>query len=331
MHFKDPLVLILIPVVLGVVYLFRRRQRAISFRFPSQKLLLSLPMSWKVKLRQIPLILRIMILILFIVALAGPRSVLEETQTKTEGIDIVLSLDSSGSMAAEDFRIDGKRSNRLAIVKKVVKAFVKERNFDRIGLVTFASLAYTVCPLTTDHQWLVKNLERIELGMIQDGTAVGSAIVSSLSRLKSSEAKSRVIILLTDGMNNAGQIDPISAARAAEALGIKIYTIGAGTKGQVPFPTTDMFGRQFYRKVRIDLDEKTLKEIADITGGKYFQASDTESLRDIYQQIDALEKTEIEELGYREYKELFSYFLILALLILCAELLLTNTIFFKIP
>jgi len=271
------------------------------------------------------------VVILFLIALAGPRSVLEETVHTTEGIDIILAIDSSGSMAAEDFTEGQRRYNRLDIVKRVVTDFIEQRKNDNIGIVAFASLAYTVCPLTTDHAWLASNLERIDLGLIKDGTAIGSSIASSVARLKTSKAKSKIIILLTDGINNAGKIDPISAARAARAFGIKIYTIGAGTKGMVPFPATDFFGRKVYQKVYIQMDEETLKEIADITGGQYFRATDTESLKGVYAEIDALEKTEIEQYGYFEYEEMFDHMLLVALALLFLEIVLSRTVLLRVP
>lgn len=329
--FKDLWIILLIPFVLGLVIFLKRRQKVTSFQFSSTEIASSLKPTWKTRFQQIPYILRLLVIVLFFLALAGPRSVLEETVHKTEGIDIVLAIDSSGSMAAEDFVLKGKRQNRLAIVKKVVEEFVTERKNDRLGLVAFASLAYTVSPLTTDHSWLLTNLDRVELGLIKDGTAVGSAIVSSVARLKNSDAKSRIIILLTDGVNNAGKIGPVEAARVAKAFDIKIYTIGAGTKGRVPFPVRDMWGRTVYQNVLIELDEEMLQEVADITGGKYFRATDAESLRDIYEEIDALEKIKIEEHGYKEYKELFSFFLIAALMVLCLEVALAETVFLRIP
>jgi len=322
---------LLIPIMLGISLFIRRQQKKPTFRFPSKDLLASVGSSWKVRFRESPHVLRLIVLILFLFALAGPRSVLEETVYKSEGIDIVLAIDASGSMAAEDFIVEGKRLNRLAVVKRVVREFIENRKHDRMGLVTFAGLAYTVCPLTTDYAWLVKNLERIDLGQIQDGTAVGSAIISSVSRLKKSNATSKIIILLTDGMNNAGKIDPVAAARVAKTFGIKIYTIGAGTKGYAPFPARDFFGRKVYQNVLIDLDEKTLKEVASITGGKYFRATDTDSLREIYSVIDTLERTEIEQIGYFEYEELFDKFLMMALFVLLIEIVLSNTLFLKIP
>jgi len=331
MIFKTPLILWLIPFIFILILYLNRKQKGANFLFPSKDLLTSLPLTWKIKLRNLPVLLRFIIILLFCIALAGPRSVSEETVYEAEGISIVLAVDSSGSMAAEDFEINNQRVNRLEIVKKVVSEFIQERHNDQIGLISFAGLAYTVCPLTTDYSWLETNLERLEIGMIQDGTAIGSAIVSSVRRLKNSEIKSKVIILLTDGINNAGKIDPISAARASQALGIKIYTIGAGTKGLVPYPAKDAWGRKGYQNVRIELDEETLKKIADITKGKYFRATDTESLRQIYKEIDILEKTKIKEFGYTEYDELFDKFLLISLILLLLEIVLKQTIFLKVP
>jgi len=329
--FKDPWVLLLIPIVLIIIVFYRWRQSEASFVFPSSELVSSLQRSWKLQYRPVLYIFRMIAIIMFIMALAGPRSVVEETMYKTEGIDIVLALDTSGSMAAEDFKLNGKRVNRLTIVKDVVDDFIKDRKNDRIGLVAFAGLAYTVCPLTIDYSWLYANLKRIELGIIKDGTAIGSAIMSSLTRLKNSDAKSKIIIVLTDGMNNAGKIDPLEAARAAQRFGVKIYTIGAGTKGHVPVPIKNFFGRTVYQRVLINIDENTLNQVADLTGGKYFRATDTDSLRKIYKEIDILEKTEIEQFGYREYKELFGFILMGALILLCLETILNNSILIKIP
>jgi Ca-activated chloride channel family protein len=331
MAFKDPGVFLLIPIVLGILYLLKKRRREAAIHFPAVSLAHALPVSWKVKFRHLPEASRWIVLIVFLIALAGPRSVLEETVYKTEGIDIIMAIDSSGSMAAEDFTIGSRRVNRLEIVKNVVEDFIAGRTHDKIGLVTFAALAYSVSPLTTDYAWLKVNLGRIGLGLIKDGTAVGSAIASSLARLQKSEAKSKVIILLTDGMNNAGEIDPVAAARAAQTLKVKIYTIGAGTKGLVPFPVQDFYGRKIYQNVQIDLDEETLQKIASVTGGKYFRATDAQSLRQVYREIDALEKTEIEERGYFEYEEFFDRVLLVALGILLAQVILSQTLFFQVP
>lgn len=331
MIFKDPWILLFIPFVLLLLCLIQRRRRPESVQFSSKQLVAQLPVSWKIRLRNLPVVLRGIVLALFLVALAGPREVLKQTLHESEGIDIVLAIDASGSMAAEDFTIGGQRYNRLDVVKNVVREFIANRSGDRIGLVTFAALAYTVCPLTTDYAWVTTNLERIRLGMIKDGTAIGSAINSSLARLKDSEAKSKVIILLTDGINNAGEVDPLTAARAAQTLGVKIYTIGAGAQGFAPFPVQDIFGRKTYQQVHIDIDEDLLQGIAQVTGGKYFRATDTESLRTIYSAIDALEKTRIKQAGYFEYDELFTRVLLAALMVLLIELILSNTLLLKIP
>ncbi|MBN1870560.1 MAG: VWA domain-containing protein [Candidatus Omnitrophica bacterium] len=331
MIFKSPWIILLVPFVLALIIFLKRRQQATSFRFSSTEIVSALKPSWKIRFHQVPYILRLLTIALFFIALAGPRSVLDETIHEIEGIDIVLAIDASGSMAAEDFVMNGKRYNRLHIVKDVVKEFIDARKNDRLGLVAFARVAYTISPLTTDHSWLLANLERVELGIIEDGTAVGSAIVSSVARLENSEAKSKVVVLLTDGVNNSGKMGPVEAARVAEAFGIKIYTIGAGTKGMVPYPVMDPWGRKVYQNVIIEIDEKTLREVADITGGKYFRATDTESLREIYKEIDALEKIKIEEYGYKEYKELFGYFLMAGLVALFLEVILSNTIFLKVP
>ncbi|MGE0267747.1 MAG: VWA domain-containing protein [Candidatus Omnitrophota bacterium] len=277
-----------------------------------------------------PGVLRYLTIILFMVALAGPRLVSEETIRKSEGIDIVLAVDTSGSMAAEDFKLDNRRVNRLEIVKKVVAEFILQRTSDRIGLIAFAALAYTVTPLTTDYDWVLKNLERIQLGLIKDGTGIGSAIMTSVSRLKTSQAKSKVIILLTDGENTVVEIKPTEAARVAQSFGIKIYTIGSGTDGDVPFPV-EFLGRKFYQKIRGNLDEETLKEIADITGGRYFRATDSDQLKRVYDEIDSLEKTEVEEAGYFEYTELYDIFLLVALGLLFVEILLSNSVLMRVP
>lgn len=330
MVFKNPWLLTLIPLVLPVVYLYSRRMTPSTFRFSSHRLVQSVGASFKMRLLFLPFLLRALAIGLFLFALAGPRFVSEETVRKTEGIDIVLTIDASGSMAAEDFKINGKRVNRLKIVKKVVSEFIDQRENDRLGLITFAALAYTVTPLTTDYSWLLENLERVRLGLIQDGTAIGSAIMSSVARLRDSDAKSKVVILLTDGVNNGREVNPIEAARVAKSFGIKVYTIGAGTDGYVPFPMR-AFGQRIYRDVKINIDEDVLKEVAYTTGAKYFRATDAEKLKAIYDEIDQLEKTEVEEFGYFEYTELFAWFLGAGLLLLLLEIILKNTYLLRVP
>ncbi|MBN3040018.1 MAG: VWA domain-containing protein [Candidatus Omnitrophica bacterium] len=331
MFFKNSWILFLIPLVFIFVFFLSRKRQSSSINFSSGRVLEAFKPTLKVFLSDNIFYLRGFAVLLFIIALAGPRSVLEESRVETEGVEIVMAIDSSGSMLAEDFKIGAARHNRLEVVKKVAEDFIQQRTNDRIGLVTFAALAYTVCPLTTDQQWLISNLQRIKIGAIEDGTAIGSAVNSSLNRLKKTKAKSKIIILLTDGVNNSGNISPLTAAKAAKALGVKIYTIGVGTKGPVPYPVQDIFGRKLYQNVQIDIDEDTLKQIAETTDGRYYLATDTESLKNIYHEIDSLEKTKIEKKGLRLYKELFFIPLLLGLLLLISEAVLKNTWLRKIP
>ncbi|MFC1808124.1 VWA domain-containing protein [Candidatus Omnitrophota bacterium] len=331
MIFKDPWILLLIPLLIAGAFFYKRRSTPSSVRFSSDEILKSFKPTFRVIASNNLIYLRVAAIILFLLAFARPRLPLEQTQVETEGIDIVLAIDASGSMLAEDFKSGGKRQNRLEIVKKVVGEFVNSRKSDRIGLVAFAARAYTVCPLTLDYDWLLKNLKRVEIGAIEDGTAVGSAIGSSLNRLRETTAKSKIIVLLTDGVSNAGKLSPLDAAHAAKALGIKIYTIGAGTKGPVPYPAKNLWGQRVYQRVKINIDEDTLKKIADETNGKYYRAQDTESLRKIYEEIDELETTPIEESGFQEHEELFGKFLILGLIVLLLEIVLSNTLLRKLP
>jgi len=331
MSFKDPWILILVPIVIGLIYFLRRKQSAPTLRFSSNALFSGIKSGWKVNAQKSLFFVELVALALFLIALAGPREVLERTEITTEGIDIILTVDASGSMAAMDFELNGKRVNRLEAVKNVVEDFVKGRAGDRIGLVVFASRAYTICPLTTDYDWLIENLKRIELGLVgEDGTAIGSAVTSSLGRLEGRESKSKIVVLLTDGVNNAGKIDPITAAQAAESLGIKVYSIGAGTRGMAPYPV-QFFGRTVMQNMRVEIDEETLKQVSKKTNGKYYRATDTRTLREIYKEIDRLEKTEIEETGYREYKQLFSVFVFIALALILIVSVLGNTLLLRIP
>lgn len=275
--------------------------------------------------------MRLAVYLLIIIALARPQFPIADSKVRSEGIDIVLAIDCSTSMLAEDFKAGDKRINRLDVVKEVVKDFINGRKDDRIGVVAFSARPYTISPLTLDYGWLIQNLDRIKAGMIEDGTAIGSGIATSLNRLKDTKAKSKIVILLTDGRNNTGKIPPLAAAQAAKALKIKVYTIGAGAKGLAPYPAYDLFGNKVYQMISVDIDEDTLKEIASMTNAKYYRATDTESLKKIYSEIDKLEKSPIEEKGYSQYNELFIYFLMPALIILLLEIILSNTLLRKIP
>jgi len=270
-------------------------------------------------------------LALFVIALARPQLGRVVTRVQATGVDIMLALDVSRSMLAEDFTIGNTRANRIEAVKRVTEQFIRERPNDRIGIVAFAGRPYLVSPLTLDHDWLIQNLDRLRIGLVEDGTAVGSAIASASNRLKDKEAKTKLIVLLTDGDNNAGKVMPLTAAEAAKTLGIRIYTIGAGTEGEAPFPMTNAFGRTVYRNVLVKFDEKALQEIATITNGKFFRATDTESLKTIFGEIDKLEKSKIEVEKTAQYRDLFHWFLIPGLACLILEMLLSQTLWRRLP
>ena len=329
--FKDPVMLwllLLLPIALLVE---KGRHSGSSFVFSSEDLVKDLKPTARVRMARSLIFLRIAAIALMIIALARPQAILDSSKAVSEGVDIVLDIDTSTSMLAEDFMLGGKRINRFDLVREVVKDFIRKRKDDRIGMVAFAARAYTVCPLTTDYAWLNENLDRVRVGMIEDATAVGSAIASSINRLKNSKTKSKIIIMLTDGVNNAGNISPLVAAEAARALKIKIYAIAVGTKGLSPYPMKDYYGRTVYRNIPIEIDEESLRKIADSTGGKYYLATDTEKLRNIYDEINRLEKSNIEHFGYREYSELFYYFLIPGMMLLIIGIFLSNTVFLKVP
>lgn len=331
MSLQSPWFLILAPLLIALVFYKRMRRKKAAIKFSSGKLLSEVETSLKVKMSGHLADLRVAVLVLIVIALARPVWPVAQAKIKTEGIDIVLAVDVSTSMRAEDFEIGGKRMNRLDVVKDVIEDFIRQRKNDKIGMVVFASRAYTVCPLTLDKNWLLKNLDRVQIGMVGDGTAIGSGIASAINRLKGTKAKDKVIILLTDGRNNTGKIHPLTAAEMAKTLGVKIYTIGAGSRGPVPYPFRDAFGRIVYKPVKIDIDEEALEKIASMTNARYYRATDTESLREIYEQINRLETYTIEEKGYTEYRELFPLFLFPGLVILFLEIILGNTILRTIP
>lgn len=331
MRFFNPHILFLIFFIPPWFLFLSRRKRGAYFKFSSTGVIKSAKKKNTFFSRWVLTALRIAAAALVITALARPQAMAEKQTAASEGIDIVLALDVSTSMLAEDFTFGGQRQNRLYVVKRVVEDFIKGRRNDRIGMTAFAGRAYTVCPLTLDYNWLINNLDRVKIGMVEDGTAIGSAIATSLNRLRQPGAKSRVLILLTDGRNNAGNISPKTAAHAAGALGVKIYAIGAGTKGLAPYPVEDFFGNRVYQPIRIDIDDQGLAEVAKISGGEYFRATDTESLKRIYANIDRMEKTPVEESGYTEYKELFPIFLLPAFGALLLEIVLSQTYLRRIP
>jgi Ca-activated chloride channel family protein len=314
-------------------WLAHKRRKAAAVRFSNIGTLKRLEPSKSLVLRRLFLGLRVATVALLMIAMARPQTGRTQTQVRTEGIDIVLVIDTSGSMQALDLdagrRISARR-NRLEVVKGVVDQFVKKRENDQIGLVVFGAEAFTQCPLTLDHGIVATFMERLAIGMAGDSTAIGSALGTAVKRLRDSEAKSKVVILLTDGRSNAGSLSPAKAAEVAETFGVKVYTIGAGARGQAPFIVDSLFGKQvIYQDVEID--EKTLTDIARITGGKYFRAEDEAALQQIYDEIDQLEKTEITMSSYMEYNERFRWFVIPALALLLAEIVLLGTRFRKLP
>ena len=278
----------------------------------------------------LPLVLRMIAISLLVLSLARPQEGYKSTEILSVGVDIMLALDTSGSMQALDFIKDEKRDTRLAMVKDVVSQFIDNRPNDRMGMVVFGSEAYTQCPLTLDQGILKSFLSKLDIGMAGDSTAIGSAIGIAVKRLKDLESESKVIILLTDGQNNAGSLPPLQAAQTAKAFGIKIHTIAVGTHGKAPFLVNSIFGQRYVYQ-QVDIDEDTLKKISDLTGGQYFRATDLESLKTIYKQIDEMEKSEVKVIDHSEYTELFHYFLIPGLLILLLEILLSNTVLRRIP
>jgi Ca-activated chloride channel homolog len=267
-----------------------------------------------------------------IVALARPQLGRTLEHVQASGVDIMLVLDVSGSMVAEDYTMGSSRANRIDVVKRVTQQFIEARPNDRIGIIAFAGRPYLVSPLTLDHDWLLRNLDRVRIGLVEDGTAIGSAIAAAANRLKDRDAKTKIIVLLTDGANNAGKVLPLTAAEAAHALGIKIYTIGAGSDGPVPVPVgQDMFGKTVYQRMVFDFDEKLLDRIAGIGEGKYFRAADTRSMDATFREIDRLEKTKVEIEKSADYYDFFPILLLLAACLLAAEALLSQTLWRRLP
>lgn len=322
--------LLLIPVLAAWPILAKTWSRPSGLRYADVKLAARPTYSWRIALRPVLTVLRILALALVIVAVARPQTGQAREIVKGEGVDIALALDISGSMASLDF----EPQNRLEAAKDVIADFVQKRSYDQVGLVVFASNAFSQSPPTTDHNVLLRLLDRTELATdlgIDDGTAIGLGLANAGNMLKDSDARSKVIILLTDGVNNAGEIDPLTAAEAAEALGIKVYTIGMGRPGQVPVPVVDTFGREQIMYQESTLDEVTLQEIADVTEGKYYRAEDTASLKQIYKEIDSLEKSQVEIERYTRYRELMGWLLLPALGLVVSEMALRKTLFRKLP
>jgi len=331
MTFAHPYFLLLLLLLPVLAWWKGRRGEQSAFLYSSVKLVRGVADISRMSAGKILLLLRWVVLACFIIALARPQRVESETTVKASGIDIVVALDLSGSMESEDFKWKGQSVNRLFIAKDTLKKFIERRSGDRIGLVAFAGRAYIAAPMTLDHNFLLQNLERLNLHTIEDGTAIGSALSAAINRLRDLVSKSKIVILMTDGQNNAGKIPPLTAAEAAQALGVKVYTIGVGTHGTAPWPHLNAFGQKVYVQVPVDIDEETLKAIAKKTGGEYYRADSTDTLRRIYDKIDQLEKTEVETKKYVHIDELFRWPAVTGLSLLLVEILLSHTVWRKLP
>lgn len=326
MQFQNPEILYLlavIPIVI-VYYIFVGRRRA-SLRVTTLGTE-RMPRTLRYWLRDMPIVLRLAALAVLIVALARPVEAHSSTESSTEGIDIVLAMDISGSMLARDFEPD-----RITASKHLASEFASMRVGDRISVVAFAGEAFTQCPLTSDKASVGTMLSRLRSGVVDDGTAIGNGLATAINRLRESGSKSKVVVLLTDGVNNRGQISPIMAAEIARDMGIKVYTIGVGTKGQAPMPAVDMFGNQSYVMADVEIDEQLLRNIAKTTGGEYFRAVDNEALKQIYARIDEMEKSEVQITHYTSYEELYFGWLLLGLLLLAAEFAIERLVLNRIP
>ena len=328
MHFASPYYLWLLTLLVPMIgyYVWRTLQGGAAIRISSVAGVVRAPKTVRYYLRHLPFALRAAAFALLVVALARPQDVEQNVRTNTEGIDIMLAIDVSGSMLARDFKPD-----RITAAKEVAGSFIADRYGDRIGLVAFAGEAFTQSPLTTDQSTLQTLLARIRSGLIEDGTAIGNGLATAINRLRESEAKSKVIILLTDGVNNRGEIAPQTAAEIAKAQGIRVYTIGVGTEGMAPYPAIDMFGNITFVNQKVEIDEKTLTAISDMTGGKYFRATDKAKLKAIYDEINQLEKSKVEVTEHVSYHELYLAWVLAALGLLLAEFLLANLVLKRIP
>jgi Ca-activated chloride channel homolog len=334
MTFAHPYLLLLLLLLPLFAWLKGRRGSPPAFLYSSLQLVAGLTKARRSHAGNFLAALRWIVLALFIIALAQPRLMKSTTTVKASGIDIVVAFDMSGSMLSEDFVVDGRRVNRFNMARTVLKNFIDKRPDDRIGLVVFATQAYIATPLTLDHDFLQEDLDRLEIGSInQNATAIGDALSTALNQLRAVKGKSKIVILMTDGQNNSGEIDPLTAARAAQALGVKVYTIGVSKNGMAPMPVgkNPFTGETVYQNVPVDVDETTLKKIAAITDGKYYRADNAEKFRQIYAEINKLEKTEEVINKFTQYKELFPWFAWSGLALLLVELGLGQTILRRLP
>lgn len=318
------LLLLLLPMT--GYYIFRFRQGGATIKISTVSPFQGRAKGFKYYLRHLPFVLRCLAVVFLIIALARPQSSEYNTTSQTEGIDIVISLDISSSMLARDFEPD-----RISAAKEVASNFIIDRHNDRIGLVVFAGESFTQSPLTTDKRSLLMLLAGVKSGVIDDGTAIGNGLATAVNRLKDSESKSKVVILLTDGVNNSGQIAPLTATEIAQSYGIKVYTIGIGSIGTAPYPNVDAWGGISYVQMKVEIDEEVLRQIASKTGGEYFRATDKKKLEAIYNQINSMEKNKVEVNDYTSYTEHYAIFALIGLLLLLAEFLCKNVWLRQIP
>ena len=329
MHFASPHYLWLLTLLAPMIayYVWRTMQGGAAIQISTVEGVARAPKSVRYYLRHLPFALRAAAFWLLVVALARPQQIEQNVRTSSEGIDIMLVIDVSASMLARDFEPD-----RITAAKEVAGSFISDRYGDRIGLVAFAAEAFTQSPLTTDQSTLQTLLAQIRSGLIDDsGTAIGNGLATAINRLRESDAKSKVVILLTDGVNNRGEITPITAAEIARAQNIRVYTIGVGTEGMAPYPAVDMFGNITFVKQKVEIDEKTLTAMAEMTGGRYFRATDNAKLKAIYDEINQLEKSKVEVTEHLSYHEQFLAWVLAALGLLLAEFLLANLVLKRIP
>jgi Ca-activated chloride channel family protein len=331
MHFASPRLLWLLALLPLLFFVRGRRGGAAAVRYPSTAVVREVGRAARARFGWVPQVLRVAGLALLVVGLARPQVVHAHQRVEASGVDLMLAVDVSGSMEALDMQRGGAPESRVDAVKDVVARFVAARPNDRIGLVAFAGGPYLVSPLTLDHDWLARNLARLRTGLVEDGTAIGSALATSVNRLRASDAKSKVVVLLTDGVNNAGSVQPRVAAEAARALGVRVYTIGVGSTGRAPVPVRADDGTTRVVMADVDIDEASLQSIADTTGGRYFRATDTESLARVYAAIDALERTPRTIERFEQRQERFAGFVGPGLLLLAFEVLLRATLFRRIP
>ena len=327
-RFEDPWLLLILFLLPALIW--QERRTVVAIHYSSLAALKTVSPHRSEIMAMIPTVLRFIAIALFIMAFARPQEGRKRTEILSQGVDIILAIDTSGSMQALDFKKNNDRVTRLTVVKDVVAEFVKNREMDRMGMVVFGAEAFTQCPLTLDHNILLSFLNKLKIGMAGDATAIGSAIGISARRLKDLKSKSKVIILLTDGRNNSGNLTPLQAAEIAKTLGIKIYTVGVGKRGRAPFLVDSIFGKRLTYQ-NVDIDEETLNKISKMTDAKYFRATNLESLKGIYEQIDLLEKSKVRVLDHSEYTELFHYFLIPGLLLLITEIIISNSVLRRIP